>query len=327
MKKILCLVCALTAGAVLAGKATLDQIAELATIDLATAQRLVNDNMPLFEKLKYNRRYRTMRLEYDKKLADLGLAAFWWDAASYPCLSANERKALGLDKSLAGTVAIAKKYGCNITPYGLIKQADMTPDEAVTCFNEFIQRLDHVDTECLEIFNSYFAAHAADIAKAHLEKLGTYKPGDEDAYVTAFAEAMATAYYSGVNNWLASVGIESRIIDVKTVWKPANFKDLPTIIEAGDFPLTDSFNHRLQVILGVDEYNKFVDRYLAAPVKKTNKARARGAEDPALEQNRKMARKLKLKHKRMKGKMKRSRDDALTPKLRRHGHGERKRDR
>lgn len=325
MKKLLCIVCALFAATVLAAKATLDQIAELAAIDLATAQRMVDDNMPLFEKLKYNRRFRKMRLEYDKKLADLGIAAFWWDATSYPCLSANERKKLGLDTSLAGVVAIAKKYKCNITPYGLIKQADMTPDEAVTVFNEFIQRLDHIGTDWLEVFNSYFAARAGDIAKAHLEKLGTYKPGDEDAYVTAFTEAMASPYYSGVNDWLASVGVEARIIDVKTVWKPANFNALLSLIEAGDFPLTDSFNHRLQVILGVDEYNKFVDRYLAAPVKKTNKAKARGAEDPALEYNRKLARKMKLKHKRMKGKMKRSRGDALKPKFRRHGKRERSR--
>lgn len=324
MKKLLCIVCALIAGSVLAAKATLDQIAELATIDLATAQRLVNDNMPLFEKLKYNRRYRKMRLEYDKKLADLGIAAFWWDATSYPCLSANERKALGLDKSLAGTVAIAKKYGCNITPYGLIKQADMTPDEAVTVFNEFIQRLDHIGTEWLEVFNSYFADRAGDIAKAHLQKQGTYKDGDEDAYVTAFAEAMATPYYSGVNDWLASVGVQARIIDIRKVWKPDNFKDLPSIIEDGEFPLTDSFNRRLQVILGVDEYNKFVDRYLAAPIKKKATTRARTGEDSRHEQNREMARKLKIKHRRMKEKMKRSKRDALTPKLRKHGHAHRK---
>lgn len=212
--------------------------------DLAVAQKMMGKSR-LFDKLKYSRRYKELRLEYDKKLADKGLCWNWWDSQSFPYLSANERIKYGLDKSLAGVVAICKKYKCNITPYGLIKMAKMTPDEAITVFNEFITRLDHIETNWLDVFTSYFAIYAA-----------------EKNLSDSFAAAMATPYYSGMNDWLKSIGATNKLIDISTIWTPESVAKLKADILAGEMPLTDSFAYRLKIALGVEEYNKFIDLYM-----------------------------------------------------------------
>lgn len=224
-------------------RSDLEAIERLATTDVAAAQAKMRNR--IFNPLKYSSRYRALRLEFDKKLADKGLALNWWDTQSYPCLSENERKKLGLDKSLAGTVAIARKYKCNITPYGLIKMAKMTPDEAVTVFNEFIYRLDHIDTEWLKVFSSYFAEHA--------KKNGT---------TAQFLEAISKPYYGGMNDYLASIGATNKIVDISKIWSRESIARLKEKVLKGDFPLTDSFALRLEIALGIDEYNKFIDEYM-----------------------------------------------------------------
>lgn len=212
--------------------------------NLEAAQKMLN-NSKIFNKLKYSSRFKSIRLEYDKKLADKGLHLNWWDSQSYPYLSANERAKYGLDKSLAGVVAICKKYKCNITPYGLIKMAKMTPDEAITVFNEFIKRLDHIETNWLEVFSSYFAIYAA-----------------EKGLSDSFASAMATPYMRGMNDWLKSIGATNKLIDISTIWTPEAIAKFKADVISGDMPLTDSFAYRLKIALGVDEYNKFIDLYM-----------------------------------------------------------------
>lgn len=212
--------------------------------DIAVAQKMMGRSK-IFNKLKYARQYKELRLEYDKKLADKGLRWNWWDSESFPYLSANERVKYGLDKSLKGVIEICKKYKCNITPYGLIRMAKLTPDEAVTVFNEFIQRLDHIETNWLEVFSSYFAIYAA-----------------EKGLSDSFASAMATPYMRGMDGWLKSIGATNKLIDISTIWTPESVAKLKADIIAGDMPLTNSFAYRLKIALGVDEYNKFIDLYM-----------------------------------------------------------------
>lgn len=214
--------------------------------DIAVAQKMMGRSK-IFDKLKYARQYKKLRLEYDKKLSDKGLKWNWWDSESFPYLSANERAKYGLDKSLAGVVEICKKYKCNITPYGLIRMAKLTPDEAVTVFNEFITRLDHIETNWLEVFSSYFAIYAA-----------------EKGLSDSFASAMATPYMRGMNDWLSSIGATNKLIDISTIWTPESVTKLKADIISGEMPLTDSFAYRLKIALGVDGYNQFINEYMEA---------------------------------------------------------------
>lgn len=214
--------------------------------DIAVAQKMMGKSK-IFDKLKYARQFKELRLEYDKKLADKGLKWNWWDSESFPYLSANERIKYGLDKSLKGVVEICKKYKCNITPYGLIRMAKLTPDEAVTVFNEFIQRLDHIETNWLEVFSSYFAIYAA-----------------EKGLSDSFATAMATPYMRGMNDWLKSIGATNKLIDIATIWTPESVAKLKADVIAGEMPLTDSFAYRLKIALGVDGYNEFINDYMEA---------------------------------------------------------------
>ena len=239
----------------------LDEIYTAAKADAAAGQKLMEVKGRIFNRMKYSSRWRKLRLDYDKKLGALGMQLHWWDSQSYPVMSANERKALGLDKSLANTVAICAKYKCNITPYGLIKMAEMTPDEAVAVFNEFIYRLDHISTDWLLVLQSYLATNAGSIAKAHLVKAGSYKDGDEAKYVAALGDALAKPYYGGLNDWLASVGVSARVVDISKLWKPEDVAALKAKILAGDVALTDSFALRLQIALGLEQYNSFIDSY------------------------------------------------------------------
>jgi hypothetical protein len=242
-------------------KDDLDAICSVAATNRAAAQTIVNERHRLFSKMKYHNRSQRYRLEYDKRLADYGLAMNWWDSHSYPNLSANERKAYGLDVSLAGTVQIAKKYRVNITPYGFMKAAKIKPDEAVVIFNEFITRLDHISTDWLNVFNSYFAEYADDISRDYLKTKGQWSKDAEDALVSKFVEAMAAPYYSGFNDWAAAVGISSRLIDISKFWPEAAVAQLKAEVLAGDMPLTDSFAYRLKTALGVEEWNRFIDEY------------------------------------------------------------------
>lgn len=269
MKKLLIVTISLIALPMMAGvkeelklmRDKLDAIYEVSKTDASKAEELLGKGNLVY-RLKYSSSFKALRLEYDKKLGENGLKMNWWDVATFPYMSENERKALGLDKSLAGTVAIAKKYRINITPYGFIKSVKLNPNETVTIWNEFILRLDHISTDWLQIFSSYFAEYADDIAKAHLIKLGNYQKDDEKKYVESYVEAMNKPYYQGINDWLESVGVTNKVIDISTIWKPSDIEKMKSEILKGDFPLTSSFAFRLQVALGLEEYNKFIDEYM-----------------------------------------------------------------
>lgn len=222
----------------------LERISIVADRDLNEAKKMIEDSEILFRNLKNRHALSKLRLHYDKILGNKGLAINWWDSAHFPVMSANHRRELGLEKSLPNTIAIAKKYRVNLTPYSFLKRARVKPDEIVTIWNEYITRLDHIDTEWLQLFNLYFAK----IAKSKNRK--------------AFVEAMASPYYEGINDWLSSIGVKTKLVDISTIWKKEDIEALKAQVISGDMPLTESFAYRLKIALGVTEYNKFIDQYL-----------------------------------------------------------------
>lgn len=218
-------------------------------------------NARLFNNLYRFRDLMDLRLEYDVKLAEKGLYWSWPQVSSYPKMSELSRKQKGLDIKMTNSVAIAKKYGVDLTPFGVLKAADLTPDEIVTVFNDFVQNTHHVRTEWLSILREYFSEHGADIAEDYLKNNNKYTDGAENTSFDTYINAISSPYYSKMNDWLESVGVTTKIVDLSKIWTPDAIASLKAKILRDELPLNESNRFKLQMCLGLDEYNKFIDEY------------------------------------------------------------------
>lgn len=218
-------------------------------------------NSRLFTNLYRFKDLKDLRLEYDAKLAEKGLYWSWPQVSSYPKMSELSRKMKGLDVKMTNSVTIAKKYGIDLTPYGVLKAAELTPDEIVLVFNDFVQNTHHVRTENLSILREYFSEHGADIAEEYLKKNEKYTEGADDLSFEIYLDAISSPYYGDMNRWLESVGVTNKIVDISKIWTPASITKFKNEILKGNLPLTESARFKLQLCLGLDEYNKFIDEY------------------------------------------------------------------
>lgn len=220
----------------------------------------------IFSRLK---NYDDLRLEYDEKFAAKGYGVRWNLYKTWPKVSALDRKQKGLDKDIPGTIAIAEKYDINITMYGLLREAYLTPDEMITVYNDFLLLSDryYVPLEHLSILEQYFDERVYTLPRDYLESQGkSYEKDSETGedpcapYVEAYRKAIQAPRLAGFNEWLASVGVTNRI-DTTRLPTEARITEISSNILNNVWGLTKSNQIRLRLCLGTDKYNEFLEKY------------------------------------------------------------------
>lgn len=264
---------------------------------------------------KYNF-LKDLRLKYDKKFGEKGAGAFWAHVSSFPIMSENSRRVFGLDVSMSNSVEIVKKYNVDLTPYGVLNGAKLTPNEIITVFNDFVRNTYHVETEWLTVLKQYFYRHGTDIAEEYLKSEEKYTEGAEELSFEIYLDAISSPYYSDMNRWLESVGVTNKITDISKIWTAEGITTLKTKILNGDWALTESNKIKLQMCLGLDEYNKFIDDYVNGVTVETRSIPDKKY-SRAVQRDRKIAREYKARHTesdKSKKELKMTRWDLLYPK-------------
>lgn len=275
MKKLIVTICVLIASTITAFcntreaeyRALLEEMLSLCGVSNTNVYALYfQKKNKVFRKIE-GEEYKDLRLEYDTKLAEKGLAARWGSVKSFPKISENSRRAKGLDVSMSNTVAIAKKHNINITPFGVLRDASLSPDEIISVFNDFVANGLYVPETWWDVLEQYFDTKLFTLPRDYLQSQGKeYEINVETGvdpcavYVEAYMKAIQAPRLEGFNDWLASLGISNRV-DVSKFPTEERIAEISSNVLNNVWVLTPSNKMRLRLCLGNEGYNEFMEKY------------------------------------------------------------------
>lgn len=210
-----------------------------------------------------------LRLESDTALAARGYGAWWSQLYTFPRLSANSRARYGIDAMVPISLATAAKYGTDINA-GQLQRRGATAGELAAVLGELVsmtatQKVAGVWMHDIVGYKKAIQAAAAKNVKRALRMRGVSfvtKDGVNpcESYMTRLTEALNAPRFTGLNEWLADLGVEGRM-DLSGLPTEAEVAKLVEDIMYGERNLGGKDKVILYVCLGVDGYNKFVKEY------------------------------------------------------------------